>query len=93
MVLGMEVGLGPAHIVLDGDQDPPETGAQPPQFSSHVCCGQTAVCITIPLGMEVGLTLGDIVLDVVAAQPPVFGPCLLWPRPPISATADLLFVV
>ena len=26
-----------------------------PQFSADVCCGQTAVCIRIPLGTEVGL--------------------------------------
>jgi len=39
MKLGMEVGLGPGHIVLDGDQAPPK-----------------------------------------GAQPPIFGPCLLWPN-------------
>jgi len=50
------------------------------------------------LGMEVGLGPGHIVLDGVPAsakgakQPPrLFGPCLLWPRSPISATAELLF--
>jgi len=37
------------------------------------------------LGTEVNLGLGDVVLDEVAApprgvQPPVFGPCLLWPN-------------
>jgi len=39
---GMEVGLGPGHIVLDGDPAPPK-GAQPSplQFSVHVYCGQT----------------------------------------------------
>ena len=26
------------------------------------------------------------------AQPPLFGPCLLWPRSPISATAELLSI-
>jgi len=26
------------------------------------------------------------------SSPPSFGPCLLWPRSPISATAELLFV-
>jgi len=41
MKLGMEVGLGPGHIVLDGDPAPIPKGAQP-QFSFHVCCGQTA---------------------------------------------------
>jgi len=31
--LGTEVGLGPGDIVLDGDQAPPQTGAQqPPTF-------------------------------------------------------------
>jgi len=34
------IGLGPGHIVLDGDPAPPK-GAQRPQFSAHVCCGQT----------------------------------------------------
>ena len=32
------------------------------QFSVHVYCGQTAVCIWIPLDTEVGLSLGNIVL-------------------------------
>ena len=34
-----------------------------PQFSAHLYCGQTAECITMPLGMEVGLSPGDFVLD------------------------------
>ena len=33
MALGMEVGLGPGHIVLDGDPGPlPQKGAEPPNF-------------------------------------------------------------
>ena len=43
----------------------------------------------MPLGMEVGLGPGHIVLGEEpappkGAQPPIFGPCLLWPngRPP-----------
>jgi len=33
MELGMEVGLGPGHIVLDGDPAPlPKNGAEPPNF-------------------------------------------------------------
>jgi len=54
--VGMPVGLGPSHIVLDGDPAPhpiPKNGTEPP---------------------------------------PVFGPCLLWPRSAILATAELLFV-
>ena len=65
MKLGMQVGLGPGHIVLDGAPGPsPQKGggAPPPNFG-YICCGQTAVCIRIPLGTEVGLSLGNIVLD------------------------------
>ena len=42
MPLGKEVGLGPGHIVLDGDPvgTQPATAA-PPHFSVHVYCGQT----------------------------------------------------
>jgi len=44
MKVGMPVGLGPGHIVLDGDPaPPPQRGPSPlPQFSAHICCGQTA---------------------------------------------------
>jgi len=34
-----------------------------PQFSAHVCCGQTARWIKMPLGREVGLGRGNIVLN------------------------------
>jgi len=50
------------------------------------------------LGTEVDLSLGHIVLYEVPAPmkgaqpPPLFGPCLLWPRSPISATAELLYI-
>jgi len=55
----MEVGLGPGHIVLDGDPAPPK---KDPQFLARVCCGQTAGWIKMPLGTEVGLVPGHIVL-------------------------------
>jgi len=35
----------------------------PPQFSAHFYCGQTAGCIKMPRGMQVGLSPGDFVLD------------------------------
>jgi len=49
--LGMEVGLRPGHTVIDEDTAPPERGrpTPPPQFSAHVCCGQTAGWIKMPL--------------------------------------------
>ena len=43
---------------------------QSPQFSAHVYCAQTAGWIKMPLGMELGLDLSDIVLDGVPAPPP-----------------------
>jgi len=44
----------------------PQKGA--PQFSAHVYCGQTA--IKMPLGMEVGLGQGDIVLGGPSSPSP-----------------------
>jgi len=38
----MEVGLGPGHIVLDGDPAPPPKKGTAPHFLAHVYCGQTA---------------------------------------------------
>jgi len=103
MALGMEVGLGPGHVVLDGEpahlpkkgaeprnsppifimakrldkglrpfiQLPPEKRAHPssPQFSANTYCGQTAGWTKMPIGMEVGLGLGDFVLDWDPATP------------------------
>ena len=80
MKLAMVVGLGPGHIVSDGDSSlPKKEGAQPP-FSAHVYCGQMAGWVKLPLGIEVGLGPGDIVLDgdpapPKRAQPPIFGSC------------------
>ena len=83
-----------------GTKLPSIKGAHP-QFLAYVCCGQTAGWIKIPLGTKVDFGPGHIVLhgDPAAslppkekgAQPPIFGPCLLWPRSPMSATAELLF--
>jgi len=72
-----------------GTQLPSPKRGQSPQFSAHCYCGQTAGCIKIPLGMELGLNPGDFVLDGDpalpspkrgGAQPPIFGPRLLWPN-------------
>jgi len=68
MKLGMEVGLVPGHIVLDGD--PPPQKGHSPQFSAYVCCGQTAGWIKMPHGMEVGLGPGDFVSDGDPAPDP-----------------------
>ena len=61
MKLGMQLGLGPGCIVLDGDPAPLPENGHTPQFSVHVHCGQTAGRIKMPLGMEVGLGPDDCV--------------------------------
>ena len=88
MPLGTKVDLSPGDSVLDGDPAPsPQRGWSPPQFLAHFYCGQTAGCIKMPLGMEVDLRPVDFVLNgdpaslhKNEAEPPVFGPCLLWPN-------------
>ena len=67
MKLGMQVGLGPGHIVLGTDPAPP------PQFSAYICCGEMAAWINMSLGMEVGLVPGDFELDGDPAPPPQKG--------------------
>jgi len=67
---------------------PSSRGTAPPPISAHVYCGKAAGWIKMPLGMQVGLSTGHIVLDGEPAlpspkgaqQPPHFGPCLLWPN-------------
>jgi len=54
-------------------QLPLPKGAQRPRFSAHICCGQMAGCIKMPLGMDVGLKPGDFVLDGDPAPPPQKG--------------------
>ena len=59
-----------------------------PKFRTAILvyCGQTVGWIKIPLGMEVGLGPGDIVLDwdpvplKRGTAPPILGPYLLWPN-------------
>ena len=53
MKLAMQVGLGPGHIVSDGDPALPPPKGQSPQFSEHISCGQIAGWIKMALGTEV----------------------------------------
>jgi len=61
-------------------------GRAPPKFAAHLYCDQTAECIKLTLGMEVGLSPGDFVLHgdpapaPKVAERPIFGPRLLWPN-------------
>jgi len=92
--LGTVVNLNAGNV---GIAAPPKTGTAP---LAHVYGGQTAGWMKTPLGTEVDLSPGHIVLNGDPAPPlqkghssprPLFGACLLWPRSPISATAELLF--
>jgi len=80
----MQVGIGPGHIVLDGEPDPPPPkGHSPPIFGPY---------LLRPNGcMDQDVTwygLGDFVFDgdprspspKGGAPPQIFGPCLLWPN-------------
>ena len=73
------------HCVRWGPSSPKEHS--PPLFLVHVCSGQTAGWIKMPLGTEVGLGPADIVLNgdpaplpKKGAEPSIFGPFLLWPN-------------
>jgi len=48
-------------------------GAQTTQFTAHICCGQMAAWIKMSLGMELGLDLGDFVLDGIPLPLPQKG--------------------
>jgi len=92
-----ELGLSLGDIVLDGDPASPPQNGHSSRFLANVCCGQIAEWMKTPLSKEVDLGQGHIALDWDPVPPrkghsssPLFGPCLLWPRSPISATAELL---
>ena len=83
----MQVGLGPGHLLLDGDLVPtPPKGPRPPQFSARICCGQMVAWIKISLGM--GLWPRRLCVrwgprspsPKGGPSPQIFGPCLLWPN-------------
>jgi len=72
------VRWGPSHPA-----SPPPKG-HTPQFSAHICCGQRAARIKMPLGVEVGLCPGELLLDgdplplsKKGRSPLICGPCLL----------------
>jgi len=73
-----------------GPSPSPKGGGAPPQFSAHFYCGQTAGCIKMPLGIELGLSPGTLCncvrrgpcpfLQKGGGAPQIFGPYLLWPN-------------
>jgi len=69
MKLGTQVGVGPGHIVLDGDPATLPERAGAPQFSAHICHVQIPAWIRMTLGRELNLSPGDYVLDRDQAPP------------------------
>jgi len=73
------------HCVRGGTQFPPKRGTGL-HFLAHVCCGQTAGWIEMPLGTKQGRGQGDIVLNGDpfplpqkggTALPPLISPCIV----------------
>ena len=78
MKLGTEVGLGPGHIVLDGDRAPlPKKRAQLPPLFGPCLLWPNGSMDKMPLGMEVGLGPGHIVLDGTLLPPKGHNPQFL----------------
>jgi len=91
MKLGMPVGLGrvgPGHIVLGG-HSPPIFG--PYLLRSNGCMDQDVTWYGArPRPRRLCVRRGPISPPAKGTQElPLFGPCLLCPRSPISATAEL----
>jgi len=64
MVLGMEVGLGPGHIVLDGDPTTvPKKGTSPIPIFGPFLLWPNGSMHQDATWYGGGLSLGDIVLD------------------------------
>ena len=57
------------HCVRWGPSSPSPKGHSPTQFSAHICCGQMAAWIKMPLGIELGLSSGDFASDGDPAPP------------------------
>ena len=93
MPLGMEVGLGPGDIVLDGDPaPPPPKKAQSPNFLPMSIAAKRLDASGYRLVQKYAsaqATLCEMVIGEPAPapspqkasqQPPLFVPCLLWPN-------------
>jgi len=91
MALGMEVGLGAGHIVLDGDPAPsPKRGQSPPIFG-QCPLWPNAGWTKMSLSMEVGLDPGDFVFDGDLASPrkKTQPPRSFWPLSIVATVAHL----
>ena len=100
MPLGIEVGLGLRDIVFDVDPATPrEKGTPTPtQFLAHLLwpngwMDECAAWYGSRPRLRSHCTIRGPISRERGTAPPLFGPCLLWPRSPISATAELVLNV
>jgi len=87
--------LAQATLCSMGTQLPPEKKDTPPNFWPTSIAAKTAGWMKMPLGTEVDLSSDGLRRALSSprkghSSPPLFGPCLLWPQLPTSATAELL---
>jgi len=72
-----------------GPSSPPQKGAEPPPIFGPFYCGQTAGCIKMPLGMEVGLgqatLMGTQLPPEKRVRPP---PPNFWPMSIVAKRLD-----
>jgi len=86
MKLGMQVGLGPGHIVLDGDPAPLPKEAQSPIFGPYLLwpiggMDQDATWLGgRPRPKRHCVRWGPSSPPPKRGQTPIFGPYLLWPN-------------
>jgi len=97
---GMEVGLSLGTLCYMGTQLPPLKGHSR-QFSANVRCCQTAGWTKMPIGTELNLGPGDVVLDGVAVPTPKRGTAphfsvhvyyvqtAAWMKTPLGTEVDL----
>jgi len=66
---GGRPGLGPGDFVFDGDPLRPEKKSHTPHPIFGPCLLWPSCMVKMPLGTEVNVGSGDVVLDGVAAPP------------------------
>ena len=81
----------PRGLCVTWGHSPPQKGGGAPKFSAHVYCAQTAGCITMPHGMEVGFSPGYFVFDGDPAPYPKRGHSPVPNFQPMSILAKRLY--
>ena len=92
MPLGTEVASAYTTLCSMWTQLLPEKGhTHPTQFLAHVCCGQMAGRMKTPLGTEIDLSPGHIVLDGVPSPAKQHSSPLFSPMSVVATVAHLRY--